>query len=222
MDTPQDFDRYGVEEPVGFGWQNDDDQLTDGGKFEIDLLASDYIQPLNGVYRFVEYVESASPNRFIRVERALTARSKEAKFGIEANWRTHSSGALRVPYLKSRREVDRLSGTFGYAWRGLRRIRDREFGVGGGDFVVFEIATQTVVGLRRTFNSTFVPGRPEFTKWSAARNCPDRLSGTPIPNFVQRVLNPDIHVNDEFVPASELSNYHHYIERKTEHGYANN
>ena len=216
METPEDYDRYGVEEPVGFGWQSDANQLDDGGKYRIDVLADAYVQPLYGVYRWLEIVQSTPPHQVVRVERALTERSKRSHSGIEANWRSATSGALRVPYLQSRRVVAELSSRYGYVWRGLRRERDRELAVGGGDFFVIDLTTHEVLGLRRTFNSTFVPKRPSFTKWSAARECGGLDKSTPVPRFIAKVLNPTLQVNDEFVPVSNQAEYHAFLKRLME------
>lgn len=217
METPTDYERYAVEEPVGFGWQNDDDQLDRGSKYRGDLLASDYIQPLNGVYSFVELIDPSQPEQIWRVERVYSAKNKNAKFGIEGNW-----GGVRVPYIQGRREVTELASRYGYLWRGLRRERDRELGIGGGDFFVIDLSTHEVLGLRRTFNSTFAPKNPRFTKWSAARECFGLDKTSPVPVFINRVLNPPLNVNDEFVPASKQAEYHAYLKRLMETGNARN
>ena len=85
---------------------------------------------------------------------------------------------------------------------------------------MIDLTTHEVLGLRRTFNSTFVPKRPSFTKWSAARECGGLDRSTPIPRFVVRVLNPPLNVNDEFVPAHKQAEYHSHLMKLMEKGHA--
>lgn len=211
MDTPEDFDRYGVEEPVGFGWMGDEDQFD----WEWDFVAEQYVQPLIGVYSFVEMIDSAQGGTIVRVERASNEDTlKKYPRGLDAQWRTPTSGVIRVPNLMSHRTVDHISARYGYIWRGLRRPRDREFGIGGGEFMVIDLVTNEVLGLRRSFNSTYMPRRPDLTKWSAARECVALEKSTPIVYLINAVLNVDVHVNDEFIPPYEQSEYHYFLKRR--------
>jgi hypothetical protein len=208
--TPADSDRYGPEEPVGFGWLADDDQILvpPGG---LDLLADNYVQPLYGVYEFVEFADPTRSYQLVRIERdANNPRNKDAPMGLMAGWRA-PSGPLRVPYVQGRRDVAEHLSRFGLTHRGLRRPRDRALGIAGADFIIYDLATKEVIALRRTFASTFVPRRPDFTKWSAARRCSQKKS-TPIPIFVMRALRPRLGVNDAYLPSAELENYHNYLE----------
>jgi hypothetical protein len=216
IDTPEDKDRFGTEEPVGFGWYNDDNQLDPKG-----FVAGNYIQPLNGFYTFVEYINPAKPAQVVRIERASAPVDPEKyPYGIEANWRLPAGDPIRVPVLKAWRFSESVTSRYGYIWRGLRRPRDREFGVAGGEFIVFDIQTKKVLGFRRSFNSTYVPYSPNVTRWSAARECEVPNTTLPIPNFIKRVLNVDIHVNDQYVPPEYLDQYHEYMKIKMEAGYA--
>lgn len=120
-DTPADADRFGVEEPVGFGWMGDDSQLDDD-KIGLDMLAEGYVQPLYGIYQFVELEDPARNYQLVRVWRdAKNPKNERAPHG-RASWR-----GLRVPVAQGRRVVnDRLS-KYGMTrrgpwWRMSRRV----------------------------------------------------------------------------------------------------
>lgn len=217
--TPEDLDRYGTEEPSGMGWFSDANQLN----ADFDLLGSNYVQPLGGLYLYVEYEQPGDPSQVVRVERLAEQHPTKRPSGTEAGWGTHATGALRVPYLIERRQDSILKSRYAYTWRGLRRERDREFGIGGGEFIVVDTENDEVLALKRVFNSTFVPNHPDFTRWSAARDCGQTTPTVPppAPSFIVQVLVPDLHVNDAFVPAEHLSSYHQHLRKKIEKTNAN-
>ena len=82
--TAANSDRYGPEEPTGFGWFADHDQLNP----KSELLGDSYVQPLYGVYLFVEYQQPGDPSKVIRVERAEAGDTNRYPNGVDANWRT--------------------------------------------------------------------------------------------------------------------------------------
>lgn len=216
--TPADSDRYGTEEPTGIGWFSDDGQLNE----KHDTLRDAYLQPLYGVYRYVEYVKQTSPLIAVYVERLDKRDGKDVHSGCVANWRSRTSGVVSVPCMWTPRvEADKIRSRYAYTWRGLRRPRDREFGIAGGEFLVVDRQTNEVLAVKRTFNSTYVPRRPEFTKWSAARECRRLKDAPPLPRFIAKVLVPNLHVNDDFVPADELDNYHIRLRSIIENKYSN-
>jgi hypothetical protein len=205
-DTKEDRDRFGPEEPTGFGWFNDDDEFNE----RFDSLGDSFVQPLYGVYLFVEY---ATPGRGGEVTRVVRASEPQRNYphGISANWRSPTSGALRVPYLVKRERANSFRARYAYTWRGLHRPRDREFGIAGGEFFLIDRVTNEVLAVKRTFNSTFVPSAPSYTKWSAARECGGLARATPLPRFAIQALVPDIQVNDAFLPQGEEANYHAHL-----------
>jgi hypothetical protein len=152
------------------------------------------------------------------VERASDGDWKRFPHGVESNWSTHSSGPIRAPYLITRIEDTALRSRYAYTWRGLRRERDRELGIAGGEFFIVDRESGEVLGMKRNFNSTYVPKRPEFTNWFAARECGQTTPRVPppMPYFTIKVLRPDLHVNDAFVPEGEVRNYHKHMLKKME------
>ena len=62
---------------------------------------------------------------------------------------------------------------YGYTWRGIRREKDREHGIAGGELIIYDLQTKEVLAARRQFliagsNSRGV-GR---TMWEVAASCP--------------------------------------------------
>ncbi len=155
-------------------------------------------------------------DHYHRVERAMNADTDRHPHGIEANWRPASGLALRMPYLHRQITVTQLESKYAYTWRGIRRPRDREFGIGGGEYLVVDKATKTVLGVKRTFNSTFVPKQPDLTNWYAARECVGLDKAAPIPKFVRKVLRPNITVNDKYLDDEHASQYHTYLKAQME------
>jgi len=68
--------------------------------------------------------------------------------------------------------TDHLKSKVGFTWRGIHRERDRNFGIGGGELVVVDLATNEVLGLRRGF---ILGGQIKDggVSWHGSRVCPD-------------------------------------------------
>lgn len=205
--SPLNKDRYAAEEVTGMGWLTDDDQL-DAEPY--DDLAATYVQPLYGVYRYVEFEMPGKPGEYWRADRDPHPDVSKHPNGISSNWRTY----VRVPHVQRRILVPEITAPYLYTWRGVRRSRDREFGIGGGEYLVVDKRKRQVLGAKRTFNSTYVPSQLGFTNWFAARECGGLDKSQPIPYFVKRVLQPPLNVNDDFVPNNLRGEYHAELERK--------
>jgi hypothetical protein len=65
------------------------------------------------------------------------------------------------------------SARYGYTWRGIRRQRDREHGIAGGEILIYDLRTKEVLAVRRQF---LITGRnPRGTQkaaWEVAAKCP--------------------------------------------------
>ena len=75
-----------------------------------------------------------------------------------------------------------LSARHGYTWRGLRRERDREFGIAGGEVLIYDLQTLEVLAVRRQFLIASKNPRGEGkAMWEVAARCAkpkgDRLGG---------------------------------------------
>lgn len=89
--------------------------------------------------------------------------------------------------------VDKLRSRYAITWRGVHRHRDRESGIGGSEWVVYEIDTRSVLAVFRNFAYS---GHTRNTKdgiwWLNARNCTqDRsVSSMRFYDLYAKVLQP--------------------------------
>jgi len=47
--------------------------------------------------------------------------------------------------------IPSLTVRYGYTWRGIKRERDREHGIAGGELIIYNLQTKEVLGVRRQF-----------------------------------------------------------------------
>lgn len=68
--------------------------------------------------------------------------------------------------------VSKPTARYGYTWRGIRRQRDREFGIAGGELLIYDLQTKEVLAVRRQF---LIAGRnprgPGKAMWEVAARC---------------------------------------------------
>jgi hypothetical protein len=73
--------------------------------------------------------------------------------------------------------IPALTARYGYTWRGLRRERDREFGIAGGELLIYDLKTQEVLAVRRQFLiASHNPRGEGKAMWEVAGSCPQRPS----------------------------------------------
>ena len=98
----------------------------------------------------------------------------------------------------SRMEIDAvtvLRSQYGLTWRGVRRPRDREHAIAGGEWIVLDLKTNKIVAVQRDYGLT---GRtrnaPHGIWWLNALTCPNSSSKHNLPirvyTFVAKSLNP--------------------------------
>ena len=64
------------------------------------------------------------------------------------------------------------SAKYGYTWRGLRRPRDRDHGVAGGELLIYDLSTREVLAMRRQFLISGRNPRGEGkAMWEVAASC---------------------------------------------------
>jgi hypothetical protein len=69
--------------------------------------------------------------------------------------------------------VTSLQARFGYSWRGIKRDKDRELGIAGGELIVIDLKTGEILGVRRGFaRSGFVRNNRSGFNWEIAEVCP--------------------------------------------------
>ena len=91
-----------------------------------------------------------------------------------------------------------VKSQYGYTWRGISRTNDRELGIAGGELIIFEIRSNTVLAFRRNFaKSGAVKNNLTGTWWLTAGSCPQasvpldkKLRKKEHIEFVMEVLKP--------------------------------
>ena len=76
---------------------------------------------------------------------------------------------------------------YGFTWRGITRLNDREMGIAGGELIVLDLETSEVLGFRRIFKATTISTLGAW--WLTAANCSKELATLPS-EFIYRVLRP--------------------------------
>ena len=68
--------------------------------------------------------------------------------------------------------IPRPTARYGYTWRGLKRPRDREFGIAGGEILIYDLQTKEVLAVKRQFLITGRnPRGPGKAMWEIASSC---------------------------------------------------
>ncbi|MEW5994956.1 MAG: hypothetical protein AB1744_11250, partial [Candidatus Zixiibacteriota bacterium] len=105
--------------------------------------------------------------------------------------------------------VAKLESRHAYTWRGLRRDRDREYGIAGGEMIVFDRITGEILGVRRSF--AIARQYKTHLDWEFAYYCPGLLdlygqrkvrSKSAYPRqFIRQVLKPiDLMYPKKYMP----------------------
>ncbi|MBK6436634.1 MAG: hypothetical protein IPF83_12825 [Rhodanobacteraceae bacterium] len=204
IDKPVDRDRYSYDAAF---------RIRGGGSSEIENWHGGWpeylVQPVNGQYLFLEQPETDQINTVIRFARGLNSNPPSGyQNGLSSNrkvdgiWRHFELPLMVVP----ERSVS-PKAQYGITWRGIRRERDREFAIAGGELIVIEIATSRVLAVNREFVLSGRDHQRSRIWWTNAKSCgPNRKRETLayLPLLAERVLVPRPGVNAPFLdlPAS--------------------
>ncbi|WP_129451550.1 hypothetical protein [Methylibium sp. Pch-M] len=195
QDMPSDDllkDPYGPEAP----WVQRHYQLRGGS---LDSDGQQFVSPPSRNYRFVEQPrrrdvnwQAAIREPYIRLHgytrEAIPVPGVYGKAYDQSNWYSYREMTpMRVD------GIAKLTAQYGYTWRGLRRVKDREYGIAGGELIIYDIQTKEVLAARRTFQVTGKnPRGPGDALWLLALTCADTfddLRFDTIAEFAGRVLN---------------------------------
>lgn len=92
--------------------------------------------------------------------------------------------------------VKDLKSRYGFTWRGIRRLHDRELGIVGGEVIVLDLQTNEVLAIRRGYAAS--SGKTKETVagiwWLSAAKCPRSMPGVEH-SFIHKVLKPSKAVN---------------------------
>jgi hypothetical protein len=92
-----------------------------------------------------------------------------------------------------------LESRYGFLWRGIQRLKDRELAIAGGELIIVDLTSGEILAVRRGFaRSGFVRNSRSGIQWESAEVCP-RLRRTDdgfdkwpsfTYSFVSKVLRP--------------------------------
>lgn len=141
-----------------------------------------FIEPPNTNYRFVE-----QPRRDVKWQAGISEPYVRL-FGYtrtyESNpvyWKEHIPGAERFINVEDKDPMLVIAVTqptvrYGYTWRGLKRQADRENSIAGGELLIYDLQTKTVLAVKRQFLvARSVHRTHEKAAWEIAASC--RLPG---------------------------------------------
>ncbi|MEW5994740.1 MAG: hypothetical protein AB1744_10135, partial [Candidatus Zixiibacteriota bacterium] len=83
----------------------------------------------------------------------------------------YSKGGVRTKGIVT--PVTELQSRYAYTWRGIRRERDREYGIAGGELIVLDRITGEILGVRRSF--AIARQYKSHLDWEFAYYCPGLL-----------------------------------------------
>ena len=210
-DTPLDFDRYAPEEPTGIGWSNDEGSD--------DQVYQMYIQPMYGKYTFMERPSPDASATLIRAVRDIGAHSPPGETSghqtsIEIRPGMHHQ--FDLPWMVAYKTVKQRQARYGFTWRGIKRDLDRRYSIGAGEYLIVDMDTNEVLAVKRRFKqSGYDRNTNSHIWWGNARSCENeifRMKGftpapIPITDFIESVLHPMPHANDQFVPEQYRNVY---------------
>jgi len=132
------YDRYGFEDPANwsFGESVDSPNLFIGG-------------PGNG-FSFMESPRCPSQIFFSAFAKRWTIKrlDKEEPLGY---WKYYGFDYTKSKNGGMAEQENKISSRYGYTWRGIRRDRDREFGIAGGEMMIIDLRTNELLAVRRSF-----------------------------------------------------------------------
>jgi hypothetical protein len=158
------MDRYALEDPFGDGtWE-----------------ATDPARILVGSYGY----------RYVEIPRTETNQTMyERHFGYFSRW---EGRVLKEAPMKTEVSPRRLS-RYGFTWRGVKRLNDRDLGIAGGELIVFDLTTEEILAIRRGYvRSGDVKNSRTGVWWLGGHVCPQapkKLFSTA--EFLVKVLKPN-------------------------------
>jgi len=188
-----DFDRYLPEDPTSFGAGDYSDpsmQWSEGYRG----LPIEFVQPMSGKYLFLEQPDLDLPGRVIRYVRGVNP-NPPAPYGVYIE--TWDQGTRYwLPFMVNREYSDKYESRYGITWRGIRRPRDREFAIAGGEMLIVDLQSNKVLAVRRVFKLSGKDHRSSHIWWSNARSCKTWGHSNNSSYFAPKVLSPLKNIND--------------------------
>jgi hypothetical protein len=90
--------------------------------------------------------------------------------------------------------IPSLTARYGYTWRGIKRERDREHGIAGGELIIYDLQSKEVLAVRRQFLiAAHNPRGAGKAMWEVATRCPnlpESVGSGEMKKFAFRVTEP--------------------------------
>ena len=196
-----DYDRYAPEEPTGFGWSNDVDDRYGYGVSEI------YVQPMIGKYFFIERFKESGSSQIIRFRRGVNDNPPPGNQNGYPTVLILPSGlgvSIRVPFIVVIESDSKRLSRYGFTWRGIKRDKDRDYSIGGGEYLIVDLDSNEVLAVKRRFK---VSGHDKNTSsgigWSNARPCEREVVRQP--GYTPQIIPIDIFVKHVLVPSTGVN-----------------
>ena len=136
------LDRYGPENPwIQRVFQLQGENPRDHGGW--------FIQPPLYNYSYVEQPRRAVKWQEGFQEPYVRLYGYTTKYALEPDGRRSKHFNPATPM--ESKEIPQLVSKQGYTWRGIKRQRDREHGIAGGDLLIYDLASKEVLAVRRQF-----------------------------------------------------------------------
>ncbi len=189
------LDPYVMEDPYGFdisdGYRTVTRVMSLGYKFVESSVLYDPWNDVGRIWRQKHYHSSL----FEPIEKG----SRYFKYEREGE------GSLNESLRKV--QTDNLQSQYGYVWRGIKRPRDREMGIAGGELAIIDLKTNEILGLIRGFALSGMR-RDGRVSWLTARRCALKRDAEKygFDNFIKQVLKPALYNRASGKKMSALNN----------------
>ncbi|MCC2639429.1 MAG: exported protein of unknown function [Moraxellaceae bacterium] len=148
-----------------------------------------FVRPPFRMYKFVE-----EPKRDVKWQRNLDGDYVRI-FGYTSGFFVkpgHVVEALNELTPMQAIGVEQPTAQFALSWRGIKRPRDRDLRVAGGEMIIYDRFSKEVISVSRTFQLASKDGYEKYdAAWMVAPVCRENLKvvgGLPFSDYVQRVL----------------------------------
>ncbi len=156
-------ERWGPENP----WV---ERLLFSNGFKALWAADAFVSPPHMQYEYLE-----QPRRELPWQNDITMPYIRL-FGYTTKNARHVDGHLTTHLVENTpmqvEGVERLQSRYGFTWRGVKRLQDREHGIAGGEMLIYDLQTREVLAVRRQFAISLGNRRTgDSAAWEIAATC---------------------------------------------------
>lgn len=148
---------YAMEDPYGY---------TDGEATGIEFL---FVEPSR--YKFFEM--ALMEDRKLRMGNQFLDPSYLKLPDGKAGYERYSGYDARKTKTMIKEFDASLRSRYGFTWRGITRLHDRDLGIAGGELIILDLQTDEVLGVRRGFIRTGNVKNLTGVWWLTGRTCPE-------------------------------------------------